>query len=84
MYTTTFKFEEGSPYLSGRRPVGAEIHERLMCQVRRLCKDNAYKPGWELIVYTPIPAYLDKPTTLEVYWDFDNPSEYGHEPEQDA
>lgn len=76
MYTTTFKFEEGSPYLSGRRPVGVEIHERLMCQVRRLCKADAHKPGWELIVYTPIPAYLDKPTTLEVYWDFNNPEEY--------
>lgn len=73
MHATTFKFEEGSLYVGGRRPVGQEIHERLMWQARRLHRDDLNKTGWELIVYTPIPAYLDKPTTLEVYWDYDNP-----------
>jgi hypothetical protein len=79
MYTTTFKFEEGSPYIGTKRPVGVEIHNRLMCQAMRLCKDALHKPGCELIVYTPIPAYLDKATTLEVYWDYDNPEDYDEE-----
>lgn len=78
MHTTTFKFEESSPYVANRRPVGQEIHERLMWQVRRLHRHDLHKAGWELIVYTPIPAYLDKPTTLEVYWDFDNPDDPGN------
>ncbi len=75
MHTTTFKFDESSPYVANRRPIGQEIHERLMWQARRLHRDDMQKAGWELIVYTPIPAYLDKATTLEVYWDFENPEE---------
>ncbi|MDO6390397.1 hypothetical protein Q4E40_09685 [Pontibacter sp. BT731] len=75
MHTTTFKFEEGSPYVGSHRPVGLEIHERLMWQVRRLHREDMQKAGWELIIYTPIPAYLEKPATIEVYWDYDNPEE---------
>jgi hypothetical protein len=75
MHATTFKFDEGSPYVNTRRPVGQEIHERLMWQARRLHREDMNKTGWELIVYTPIPAYLDKPTILEVYWDYDNPDQ---------
>ncbi|MFD2247157.1 hypothetical protein [Pontibacter ruber] len=33
-----------------------------------------FKAG--LVIYTPIPAYLDGPTTLEVYWDFESEEEY--------
>lgn len=76
MYTTTFKFEEGSPYITGRRPVGQEIHERLMCQAMRRARTSKHTNATGIIVYTPIPAYLDKPTTLEVYWDIDCPGYY--------
>jgi hypothetical protein len=75
MYTTVFKFEEGSRYVNSRRPVSLEIHDRLMWQAMRLSPSGkrVFKEG--LVIYTPIPAYLDGPTTLEVYWDFGNPQE---------
>ncbi|TPE44228.1 hypothetical protein [Pontibacter mangrovi] len=77
MYTTVFKFEEGSPFVDARRPVSNEIHDRLLWQAMRLSKSGkrVFKDG--LIIYTPIPAYLQGPTTLEVYWDFGNSEEYG-------
>ncbi len=76
MYTTVFKFEEGSPYVNSRRPVGSEIYSRLMWQAVRLARSGKriFKAG--LVIYTPIPAYLDGPTTLEVYWDFESEEEY--------
>lgn len=76
MYTSTFKFEEGSPYITCRRPVGLEIQTRLRCQAARLRKQDPRVLGPDVVVYTPIPAYIDKPTTIEVYWDFDCPDEY--------
>ena len=76
MYTTIFKFEEGSPYVTGKRPVSQEINDRLLWRAMRLAKTGRriFKDG--LIVYTPIPAYLSGPTTLEVYWDYKSPEEY--------
>ncbi|MHC2992158.1 hypothetical protein OB13_11365 [Pontibacter sp. HJ8] len=76
MYTTTFRFEEGSPYITNRRPVGLEIQTRLRWQAERLRKKDPRAPGPGLVVYTPIPAYIHKPTTIEVYWDFECPDEY--------
>jgi hypothetical protein len=76
MYTTVFKFEEGSPYINSRRPVSLEIRDRLMWQAMRMARSGrrVFKDG--LVIYTPIPAYLDGPATLEVYWDFESPEEY--------
>ncbi|GAB3526062.1 hypothetical protein GCM10027443_00850 [Pontibacter brevis] len=75
MHTTVFKFEEGSPFINSTRPVSLEIHNRLLWQAMRLAKSGRriFKQG--LVVYTPLPAYLKGPTTLEVYWDFKNPEE---------
>jgi hypothetical protein len=46
-----------------------------MWQAMRLARSGKgmFKQG--LVVYTPLPAYLDGPTTLEVYWDFKSPDE---------
>jgi len=76
MYTTVFKFEEGSPYINSKRPVGLEIRNRLLWQATRLARSGKriFREG--LVVYTPIPAYLTGPTTLEVYWDFASPQEF--------
>ena len=76
MHTTVFKFEEGSPYINSKRPVGLEIQNRLLWQATRLSKSGKRIFRHGLVVYTPIPAYLDGPTTLEVYWDFKSPEEY--------
>ncbi len=75
MHTTVFKFGEESPFVNAKRPVSNEIHDRLMWQAMRLSKfgKSVYKNG--LVVYTPIPAYLEGPTTLEVYWDFESPGD---------
>ena len=73
MYTTVFKFEEGSPYVGSRRPVSLEIHDRLMWQAMRLSGSGRRVFQNGLVIYTPLPAYLDGPTTLEVYWDFESP-----------
>ena len=75
MHTTVFKFEEGSPYVNSKRPIGLEIHNRLLWKAMCLARSGkqVFKQG--LIIYTPIPAYLDGPTTLEVYWDFKSPEE---------
>ncbi|WP_299823938.1 hypothetical protein [uncultured Pontibacter sp.] len=75
MHTTVFSFGEGSPFINSRRPVKMEIQDRLMWQAIRLAKpgNKVFKDG--LVIYTPLPAYLDKPTTLEVYWDFKIPEE---------
>ncbi|MFD3003900.1 hypothetical protein ACFS7Z_26325 [Pontibacter toksunensis] len=77
MHTTVFKFEEGSPYINSKRPVGLEIQNRLLWQAMRLSRSGKriFRDG--IIVYTPIPAYLKGPTILEVYWDFVSPEEYG-------
>ncbi|WP_162054298.1 hypothetical protein [Pontibacter pamirensis] len=79
MHTTVFKFEEGSPYINSRRPIGLEIHNRLLWQAMRLAKTGKriFKQG--LVVYTPIPAYLSSPTTLEIYWDFKSSEEYDNQ-----
>ncbi|MFD2515219.1 hypothetical protein ACFSRY_15200 [Pontibacter locisalis] len=76
MYTTIFKFDEGSPYVSSKRPVAQEINDRLLWRAMRLAKTGKriFKDG--LIVYTPIPAYLSGPTVLEVYWDYKSSEEY--------
>ncbi|WP_276497490.1 hypothetical protein [Pontibacter litorisediminis] len=76
MYTTVFKFDKGSPFVDARRPVSNEIRDRLLWQAMRLskCGRRVFKEG--LVVYTPLPAYLEGPTTLEVYWDFESPEEY--------
>ncbi|AKD03663.1 hypothetical protein POKO110462_02500 [Pontibacter korlensis] len=76
MYTTVFKFEEGSAFVKNKRPVGLEIKNRLLWQAVRLSRTgkNVFKEG--LVIYTPIPSYLEGPTTLEVYWDFKSPEEY--------
>jgi hypothetical protein len=71
MYTTTFRFDEGNKFITGRRPVGLEIHARLMCQAKSYAKANKCTNASGIIVYTPIPAYINKPTILEVYWDID-------------
>ena len=76
MHTTVFRFEEGSPYAAGKRPVGLEIQNRLLWQATRLAKSGKRVLKQGLVVYTPIPAYLDGPTTLEVYWDFKSTEEY--------
>ena len=80
MHITVFKFEEGSPFVDAKRPVRNEIHDRLLWQAIRLAKSgkNVLKDG--LIIYTPLPAYLQGPTTLEVYWDFESPEEYDVQP----
>jgi hypothetical protein len=76
MYTSVFKFEEGSPYINSNRPVGLEIHNRLLWQAMRLAKTGKHIFKHGLVVYTPIPPYLDGPTTLEVYWDFKSAEEF--------
>jgi hypothetical protein len=80
MYTTVFKFGEGSPFVNARRPVSNEIRDRLLWQAMRLAKSGkrVFKDG--LVIYTPLPAYLSGPTTLEVYWDFGSPEEYEEYP----
>ncbi|MBC5992605.1 hypothetical protein [Pontibacter cellulosilyticus] len=76
MYATVFNFGEGSPFIVSRRPVKQEIRDRLLWQAMRVAKTGkrVFKDG--LIIYTPIPAYLDGPVTLKVYWDFRSPEEY--------
>ncbi|MEJ8803476.1 hypothetical protein [Pontibacter sp. H249] len=76
MHTTVFNFGEGSLFINSRRPVKQEIKDRLMWQAMRVAKTGRqiFKDG--LIIYTPLPSYLDKPTVLEVYWDFRSPEEY--------
>ncbi|RIJ34480.1 hypothetical protein [Pontibacter oryzae] len=75
MHTTIFKFGENSPYVLNKRPVAQEINDRLLWQAMRIAKiaevGRVLNDG--LVVYTPIPAYLSGPTTLEVYWDFKRP-----------
>lgn len=76
MHSTVFKFGENSPYIKYKRPVAQEINNRLLWQAMRLAKSGKqiFKDG--LIIYTPIPAYLDGPTTLEIYWDYKSQAEY--------
>lgn len=75
MHTTVFKFEEGSPYVDSKRPIGLEIHNRLLWKARCLARSGKAVFNQGLVIYTPIPAYLDGPTTLEVYWDFKSAEE---------
>lgn len=77
MYTTVFSFEATSPYVQVKRPVGLEIHNRLLWKATCIAKTGKRILKKGLVIYTPIPAYLDGPTTLEVYWDFKSPEEYG-------
>lgn len=70
MHTTIFKFGEHSPFVVGKRPISQEITDRLLWQAMCVSKTGKriFKDG--LVIYTPIPAYLEGPTVLEVYWDF--------------
>ena len=76
MHTTVFRFEEGSPYINSKRPVGLEIRNRLLWKAMRMAKTGKriFKQG--LVIYSPIPAYISGPTTIEVYWDFKSTEEY--------
>jgi hypothetical protein len=76
MHTTIFRFGENSLYVINKRPVAQEINDRLLWQAMRIARTgkDVFKEG--LIVYTPIPAYLNGPTTLEIYWDFKSIEEY--------
>lgn len=75
MHSTVFNFGEGSLFITNRRPVKQEIKDRLLWQAMKIAKTGrrVFQDG--LIIYTPLPAYLDGPTTIEVYWDFRSPDE---------
>lgn len=76
MHTTVFNFGEGSPFINSKRPVKQEIQDRLLWQAMRVAKTGKDVFKYGLIIYTPLPAYLDGPVTLKVYWDFRSPDEY--------
>ena len=75
MHSTVFNFGEGSHFIKSRCPIRQEIKDRLLWQAMRLAKTGkrVFQDG--LIIYTPIPSYLDGPTTLTIYWDFKSPDE---------
>lgn len=69
MYTTTFVFKEGNPFITQHRPIALEVYSRLKCKAMRICEAEKKQGNRDLIVYSKIPPYITEPTTIQVIWD---------------